>query len=123
MDKSYKCSFCKFDTGPAMEPKENCTDCKFGCNFELVDKMHPTPAHEWRKHQELDKLFEDSNLALLDYQRDLAHRLLVASPSYFLYSPRATRHDFSRLRQLFMEVLCAKSQTEKEKEGESKDVR
>lgn len=118
MNKSYKCDFCKFDTGPAMTPKENCKDCKFGSNFELKSKMHSIPENEWRKHQELDKLFEDSNLDLFDYQRDWAHRLLVVGPCYLQLPPRAVSHELRLLRQLFMEVLCAKSKKNKKEQEE-----
>ena len=116
MDKSYKCFFCKFDTGPAMEPKENCTDCKFGCNFELRDMTDQTSMKVWDKHLELDMLFKDANLELLNHQREWAHRVLVNHPCYYIYPPRYASHDLRLLRQLFMEVLCAKSENTKKGE-------
>lgn len=109
MDKSYKCFFCKFDTGPVMTPNENCTDCKFGCNFELYDRIHGRAVQEWRKHLELDKIFEENGTELLDAQREMAHRLLVVSPCYLQLPPRVVSHELQALRQLFMEVILAKS--------------
>ena len=109
MDKSYKCFFCKFDTGPAMEPKENCVDCKFGCNFELNARISCSALQEWHRHMELDKIFEENGMELLDAQREMAHRLLVASPCYLQLPPRAISRELQMLRQFFMEVVCAKS--------------
>lgn len=109
MDKSYKCFFCKFDTGPAMTPKENCTGCKRGSNFELSNRMTDGSTQEWRKHQELDKLFEENEVGLLDSQRELAHRLLVVSPCYLQLPPRVISRELRALRQLFMEVVLTKS--------------
>ena len=122
MDKSYKCFFCKFDTGPIMTPNENCTDCKLGSNFELNARVPGVALQEWRKHLELDKIFEESGTELLDPQREMAHRLLVVSPCYSQIPPRAVSHELRALRQLFMEVVLAKSKDikpfKKEKENE-----
>lgn len=109
MDKSYKCFFCKFDTGPIMTPNENCKGCKFGSNFELNARLPDGPTQEWRKHLELDKLFEENGTELLDAQREMAHRLLVVSPCYFQLPPRVISKELWQLRQLFMEVVLAKS--------------
>lgn len=120
MDKSYKCFFCKFDTGPIMTPNKNCKDCEFGCNFELNARMGNVALQEWRRHIELDKIFEESETELLDSQREMAHRLLVVSPCYIQLRPRVMSRELALLRQLFMEVVCAKSKNikpfKKEKE-------
>lgn len=122
MDKSYKCFFCKFDTGPIMTPNENCKDCKFGSNFELNARISGGALQEWHKHMEFDKLLDESGMGFLDSQREMAHRLLVVGPCYLQIPPRAVSHELRALRQLFMEVVLAKSKDikpfKKEKENE-----
>lgn len=122
MDKSYKCFYCKYDTGPIMTPNEKCKKCTYGSNFELNARITNGALQEWHKHMELDKLFEESGTELLDAQREMAHRLLVKGPYYLMLPPRHTSRELMLLRQLFMEVLLAKSKNIQPFKKEKKDV-
>ena len=122
MDKSYKCFYCKFDTGPIMIPNENCTDCKFGCNFELNARISGGALHEWHKHMEFDKLLDDTGMGFLDSQREMAHRLLIVGPCYSQIPLKARSLELAALRRLFMEVLLAKTKDIKPFIKEKEDV-
>lgn len=96
MNKSYKCDFCAYDTGPLMATNENCTNCMYGSCFKLKPRMAGCQKDTWLGHRKLDKFLKINEIHLLPNSHDLVHRLIIPQP--------ACRYDLKRTIPLSLEV-------------------
>lgn len=113
MNKSYKCDFCKFDTGPLMEPKAKCVYCSCGRFFALKKRMSQRQTYEWERHQKLDRIIDGMDIEVLASQREFLHRSLDRKV-YLSMPPQIGRTDFKLLMAVY-EAIFDSEEKEQEK--------
>lgn len=120
MNKSYKCDFCKFDSGPLMTPNPKCEHCSCGGFFELKKRMSQRQTHEWETHQKLDCFIDRMGIKVLAYQREILH-LMVNRKVYITIPPQMGRTNF-RILMAYYKAIYESEENKKEKENGTNEV-